>query len=129
WAGRGAAIGDYDNDGDLDIAIAVVNGPPLLLQNRGGDTAHWLSVRLVGTRSNRDAIGARVTIQLHGRSSMAEVHGGGSYLSQSDLRVHFGLGQQSRVEAVDVAWPSGRRERVGPLEADASVTIKEGSGV
>jgi hypothetical protein len=129
WAGRGAAIGDYDNDGDLDIAIAVVNGPPVLLQNRGGDAAHWFSVKLVGSHSNRDAIGARVTVRANGRSLMEEVHGSGSYLSQSDLRAHFGLGLHSRVEVVDVLWPSGRTERVGPFDGDQFVTIKEGSGV
>jgi enediyne biosynthesis protein E4 len=129
WAGRGAAIGDYDNDGDLDIAIAVINGPPVLLQNRGGDAAHWLSVKLVGSQSNRDAIGARVTVGVSGRSLMEEVHSGGSYLSQSDLRVHFGLGHESRLDTMDIAWPSGRKERVGPLDADQFVTIKEGSGV
>jgi hypothetical protein len=129
WAGRGAAIGDYDNDGRLDIAIAVVNGPPVLLQNRGGEAAHWISAKLVGSQSNRDGVGARVTVLVNGRSLMEEVHGGGSYLSQSDTRVHFGLGGQSRVEAMDIAWPSGRRERVGPLDADTIVTIKEGSGV
>ena len=129
WAGRGAAIGDYDNDGDLDIAIAVVNGPPILLQNRGGDAAHWLSMTLVGSQSNRDAIGARVTVRVNGRSSIEEVHSGGSYLSQSDLRVHVGLGQDSRIEMVDVSWPSGRKERLGPFDADEFVTVREGSGV
>jgi enediyne biosynthesis protein E4 len=129
WAGRGAAIGDYDNDGDLDIAIATVNGPPILLQNRGGNRGHWLSVKLTGTRSNRDAIGARVTVRAGGRSLMEEVRSGGSYLSQSDLRLHFGLGEQTRVETVDVTWPSGRKERVGPIDADVFVTIREGSGV
>jgi hypothetical protein len=129
WAGRGAAVGDYDNDGDLDVAIAVVNGPPILLQNRGGNRGHWLSVKLIGTKSNRDAIGARATVRVGGRSLMEEVRGGGSYLSQSDLRLHFGLGQHTRVDTVDLSWPSGRKERVGPLDADMFVTIREGSGV
>src|SRR6185295_823469 len=90
WAARGAAIGDYDNDGDLDIAIAVVNGPPVLLQNRGGDAAHWITIKLAGSQSNRDAIGARVRVTVNGRPQIEEVRSGGSYLSQSDLRLHFG---------------------------------------
>jgi hypothetical protein len=129
WAGRGAATGDYDNDGRVDVAIAVVNGPPVLLQNRDHAGSHWLAVKLAGRKSNRDAVGARVTIAAGGRSSIGEVHGSGSYLSHSDLRLHFGLGPQTRVDTLDVAWPSGRRERVGPLDADQFVTIEEGSGV
>jgi enediyne biosynthesis protein E4 len=129
WAGRGAAIGDYDNDGRLDAAVAIINGPPVLLHNRGGGRAHWLTIKLVGTKSNRDAAGARVTAVVGGRSSIEEVHGGGSYLSHSDLRLHFGLGEQTRVESLEVAWPSGRRERIGALDGDQVVTIEEGSGV
>jgi len=129
WAARGAAIGDYNNDGRPDVAIAVVNGPPVLLQNRGGDGSHWLSLKLVGRKSNRDAIGARVTAIVGGRSIIDEVHGSGSYLSHSDLRIHFGLGRQRRVESLEVAWPSGRRQRIGPLDGDQIVTIEEGSGV
>jgi hypothetical protein len=128
WAGRGAAIGDYNNDGSLDIVIATVNGPPVLLQNRGG-SGHWVSVKLVGTRSPRDAIGARVTARVAGHAFVEEIRSGGSYLSQSDLRAHVGLGQETRVETLEIAWPSGTTERVGPLDADQFVTIKEGSGV
>ena len=129
WAGRGAAAGDYNNDGRIDVAIAVINGPPVLLQNRGGDATHWLTLKLVGTRSNRDAVGARVTVSAGGRSSVEEVHGSGSYLSHSDVRLHFGLGAETRIDALEVAWPSGRRERIGALDADQFVTVEEGSGV
>jgi len=129
WAARGAAVGDYDNDGDVDVVVAVVNGPPILLQNRGGNAGHWLTLKLVGTKSNRDAIGARVTAHIARRSLTEEVRSGGSYLSQSDLRVHFGLGVDTRVDALDVAWPSGAKEHAGPIDADRFLTIKEGSGV
>jgi len=128
WAARGAAVGDYNNDGALDLVIAVVNGPPVLLQNRGG-SGHWISVKLVGTKSSRDAIGARITVKIAGQSLVEEIRSGGSYLSQSDLRAHIGLGSAARIDALEVAWPSGGTERIGPLDADQFVTIREGSGV
>ena len=128
WAGRGAAIGDYDNDGRLDIAVAAINSPPILLQSRGGD-GHWLSVKLVGTKSNRDGAGARVTVRAGGRSIVEDVHGAGSYLSSSDLRAHFGLGAQTRVDSIDVAWPSGARDHAAAVDADRFVTITEGAGI
>ena len=80
-------------------------------------------MKLVGTKSNRDAIGARVTMKVGGQSLVEEIRGGGSYLSQSDLRAHIGLGSAARIDALEIAWPSGGTERVGPLDADQFVTI------
>jgi hypothetical protein len=129
WAARGAAVADYDNDGDLDIAIANVNARPVLLQNRGEHAGHWLQIDLVGRKSNRDAVGARVTLRLGDRTLTEEVRGGGSYLSQSDRRVHFGIGQATLVDTIDIKWPSGSKERIGPLESGSRVTVEEGAGV
>jgi enediyne biosynthesis protein E4 len=128
WAARGAAIGDFDNDGDVDIAVAVVNGPPILLRNNGESAGHWVTVSLQGTTSNRDAIGARLTVRAGLRTITEEVGGGGSYLSQSDRRIHIGVGEATRIDTLEVAWPSGTKDRVGPLDVDAFITIKEGSG-
>jgi len=129
WPARGAAVGDYDNDGNLDAAIAVVNAVPVLLHNQGEHAGHWLAISLIGTRSNRDAIGARITVTAAGRSIVEEIRTGGSYLSQSELRAHVGLGQATRADRVDIAWPSGVKEHLGPIEADRFVTIKEGAGI
>ena len=128
WAARGAAIGDFDNDGDVDIAIAVVNGVPILLRNNGERAGHWVTVSLLGTASNRDAIGARVTVRAGQRTITSEVGSGGSYLSHSDPRIHIGIGDATRIDTLEVAWPSGTKERLGPIDADAFITIKEGSG-
>jgi hypothetical protein len=125
---RGAAFGDYDNDGDIDVLVSVIDEPPLLLRN---DTAagHWITLALAGTKSNRSAIGARVTIESGGRRQMAEVRSGGSYLSQNDLRLHFGLGDASAVDRVSIRWPSGASEAVTHLAADRFYVAREGGGV
>ena len=128
WAGRGAATGDFDNDGDLDIAVAIINHAPLLLRNNGENAGRWVNVSLIGTTSNRNAIGARLTARAGGRTITADVTGGGSYLSHSDRRIHLGLGNATRIDSLEVTWPGGTRERHGPLEAGSFITIKQGSG-
>ncbi len=126
---RGAAYADYDRDGDLDILISTNNGPARLLRNDGGNRNHWLSLKLVGTRSNRDAIGAVVRLESASGRQTQTVHSGSSYCSQSDLTLTFGLGRDPDATAIEIAWPSGATQRVSPLAANQFVTIQEGRGV
>ena len=127
-AGRGAAFGDFDNDGQIDVAIVNVNDQPDLFRLTGDPANHWVTVKLVGVQSNRDAIGARVHAVAAGVQQWEEVRGGGSYLSQNDFRVHFGLGAATRVDRLDVRWPNGLEESWESLEIDRFHTLKEGSG-
>ena len=126
---RGAAFGDYDNDGDIDVIVININERPSLYRNDGGDRSHWISFRLEGTISNRDAIGARVEIDVNGRTQVAEVQSGGSYLSHNDIRVHFGLGDATRVDRIRIRWPNGDTEELGGVEANRFLTVKEGQGI
>lgn len=125
---RGAAIGDYDNDGRLDMLVNNNGERAQLLHNQIANGNHWLQVFLMGTRSNRDAIGARVRITAGGWSAVAERKGGMSYQSAQDPRLHFGLGRRRQVEQIEVQWPSGAVTRLGPLAADQTVSIEEGRG-
>jgi hypothetical protein len=126
---RGAAYADYDRDGDLDILISTNGGPARLLRNDGGNRNHWLTLRLVGTRSNRDAIGAVVRLTSASGRQTQTVHSGSSYCSQSDLALTFGLAQDPGATAIEIAWPSGANERVSGLAANQFVKIQEGRGV
>jgi len=126
---RGVAFLDYDNDGRIDVAVNDQNDSPLLLHNLGSFLNHWLTVRLEGTRSNRDGIGARVQVVAGGRMQIDEVRSGGSYLSQDDLRVHFGLGPATRIDRLEIRWPSGAIDKCEGLEADKFLTVEEGKGL
>ena len=127
---RGAAYGDYDNDGDLDVLISVNNGPARLLRNEGGNRNRFLRVRTVGTRSNRDGIGAKVTVTAEGGArSWGVVKTGSSYCSQSELPLTFGLGSAPRAARVEVEWPSGRKDVLTGVAAGQTVTVEEGKGL
>jgi hypothetical protein len=127
-AGRGAAFGDYDNDGDVDVLVNNVHDAPDLFRLDVPPGRHWLMVKLVGTDSNRSAIGARVWCTAGGVTQVGEVRGGGSYISQNDLRVHFGLGAANGVERLEVRWPNGLREEWRGLDGDRIHTLREGDG-
>ncbi len=127
-AGRGSAFGDYENDGDVDVVVNNVHDTPDLFRLQANPAHHWLSVKLVGTTSNRSAIGARVRCTAGGVTQTGEVRGGGSYMSQNDLRVHFGLGMATGVDRLEVRWPSGLVEEWPGVGRDRVLTLREGSG-
>ena len=128
-AARGLAVGDLFNDGNVDAVVENIDGLPLLLHNHGSGGMHWISFELAGTTSNRSAIGAELKLIAGGITQTAEVRSGGSYLSQSDLRVHFGLGSARLIDELQIRWPSGKFETVHRLDADRFYSILEGSGV
>jgi hypothetical protein len=127
-AGRGLALGDFDNDGSVDVLVTQNNGTPILLRNNAGRQNHWLGVKLVGRKANIDAIGAKVTW----RSGDFERHmfkvGGGSYLSSHDPRIVLGVGHRTKVDWLEVKWPqpSGKTERFTDIPTDRYITIIEG---
>ena len=127
--GRGLAAADFDNDGNIDFVAENLDGQPMLLHNAGTSGFHWVSFELAGSKSNRLALGARVTISAGGVTQTEEVRSGGSYLSQSDLRVHFGIAKATRVESVQVRWPSGAVDTLKDLSGDHLYSVLEGSGV
>jgi hypothetical protein len=127
--GRGAAFGDFDNDGRMDVVVNEMNAIPSLLRSTTNTKNHWVIVQLEGTKSNRTAIGARVTCVTSGLRQFDEVRSGGSFFSQNDLRLHFGLGTAQRIDLLEVHWPSGAVDRVRNVSVDGIIAIKEGIGL
>ena len=126
---RGLAVGDLFNDGNMDIVVEDLDGKPMILRNHGIPGRHWVSFELTGAKSNRLALNARVKIVAGGVTQTSEIHSGGSYLSQNDLRVHFGLGLATRIDKVEIHWPSGREEELTNLAADHFYSVLEGKGI
>jgi hypothetical protein len=125
---RGCAFGDFDNDGDMDILVVNLNEPPSLLRNDVRPGNHWLKVRLIGTKSNRSAIGARVIARYGGKVQAQEVLSQSSFYSCNDPRLHFGLGTAPTAD-LEIHWPSGRIEKLQAVPAGQFVTVREGYGI
>jgi enediyne biosynthesis protein E4 len=130
FSSRGAAFGDYNNDGDMDVLVLNMNDLPSLLRNEGGNKQNWIKIKLVGTHCNRTAIGARVRVITGKHIQMDEVHSGTSVMSQSDLRLHFGLGKVETVDSIEVKWPTTQKvERFTRVKTNQILTIREGDGI
>jgi enediyne biosynthesis protein E4 len=126
---RGAIFGDYDHDGDLDVLFSTSNGPARLLRNDGGNRNHWVCIKTVGTKSNRDGIGALVRIESASGKQWNTVRSGSSYASQSDLALTFGLGGDTSVKTIQVEWPSGTKQNFTGIAANQFITIDESKGI
>jgi hypothetical protein len=135
YSSRGAAFGDFDNDGDIDFVVNTINDLPQLIRCDSHTGNNWIKVRTIGTKSNRSGIGARLkcVTKIAGESrpheQIDEVRSGGGYFSQSDLRVHFGLGQAMKVDILEIRWPSGQVESVKDIPANQVIFVKEGAGI
>jgi hypothetical protein len=132
---RGCAFGDFDNDGNMDVVVNTVNDYPQLLHCRSTVGNNWIKVRTIGTKSNRSGIGARITCVTHPsgetkpHQQIDEVRSGGSYISQNDLRIHFGLGKAGKVDLLEVRWPSGQVDTLKDVKANQLIFVKEGEGI
>src|SRR5579862_2733833 len=128
-AGRGLGTSDFDNDGDIDVAINVRGDYPALLRNDGGNANHFLEILLIGTRSNRDGIGASLKLTAEGVTHVEQAKGGMSYMSASDPRIHFGLGKRTKIDSLEIAWPSGQVDKLTNVAHDQIIAVKESVGI
>ena len=132
---RGCAFGDFDNDGNIDVVVNTVNDYPQLLRCSSTLGNNWIKIRAIGAKSNRSGIGARVTCVTHlpgetkPHRQIDEVRSGGSYISQNDLRIHFGLGKVDKVEVLEIRWPSGHVDTLKDVKANQLIFVKEGEGI
>jgi hypothetical protein len=125
---HGVAAADFDNDGMVELLVNNIHDPPSLLKNYG-QHGNWVLVKLIGTKSNRDAIGAQVKVQTGGHQQLQEVRSGGSYISQSDFRLHFGLGSATKIDQLEIRWPTGLVEKLTDLPANQILLVREGAGM
>lgn len=134
-ASRGCAFGDFDNDGDIDVVINTVNDYPQLLRCDSQVNNNWIKIRTIGTKSNRSGIGARLKCVTHppgdtkAHEQIDEVRSGGGYISQNDLRVHFGIGKAGKVDVLEIHWPSGQVDTLKDIQPNQLIYVKEGAGV
>ena len=125
YVGRGAAVGDYDNDGDLDIVVSNCGQPPFLMRNDGGNRNHWIAIKARGTVSNTFGLGAKVRVESGSRVQVKEINNVGSYLSSHDIRLYFGLGSEQKVKRIEIIWPSGNKQILRDIPADQILLIEE----
>jgi enediyne biosynthesis protein E4 len=128
-AGRGLATADFDNDGDIDFAVNVRGDYPEVMRNDGGNANHWLEVLLIGTKSNRDGIGASLKLTSEGFVEVEQAKGGMGYMSASDRRIQFGLGKRTKIDSLEITWPSGQVDKLTEVPIDKITAVKEGAGI
>jgi hypothetical protein len=128
-AGRGLATADFNNDGAVGLAVVCRGDYPELLRNDGGNANHWLEVLLIGTKSNRDGLGASLKLTAEGVSHVEQAKGGTSYMSASDPRIHFGLGKRAKIDSLTITWPSGQVDKLTSVPVDKIIAVKEGVGI
>ena len=128
-AGRGLATADFDNDGDIDIALNNRGDLPGILRNDGGNANHWLEILLIGTKSNRDGIGSSLKLTAEGVTHVEQSKGGMGYMSASDPRIHFGLGRRTKIDSLEITWPSGQVDKLASIPVDHIIAVREGVGI